>query len=119
MANITVTFGKWKDIQKTPRWPLVFASGDLSKEFTIEATGTVKRTVLEMPVFGSATVTGGLSIIDSDDVTIYDKTGMAEDDKHVRLVDEPVVGNNTVKVTLDTDPLSDGTCYVTLYLEGT
>lgn len=119
MADITVTFGKWKDIQKTPLWPLVFVSGDTEKEFTIEAKGTIKRTVLKMPAFSGAAVTGALSITDSDDTVIYNKDGMAEDDDHVRLVDEPVVGDNTVKVTLSADPLSGGTCYVGLYLEGT
>lgn len=118
MADITTTFGKWKDLQKTARTPLVFASGDTVKSFTIETTGTLKKIVFEMPTFSGASVTGAVSIENSDSVEIYEKTGMIENDVHVRTVDELLVGENTIKVTLSTDPLSDGTCYVTLYLEG-
>jgi hypothetical protein len=42
---------------------------------------------------------------------------MAENEDHVRLTDEALTGTNTVKVTLSTNPLSSGTCYVALYLE--
>ena len=118
MADITMTFGCWKSLYQSPRKEVIFESGDTVKSFTIDGTGTFKRIVFEMPVFSGAVVTGTVSIENADENEIYAKSGMAEDAVHVELVSEPVVGENTVKVTLSTDPLSSGTCYLTFYAEG-
>jgi len=108
----------FEPLTKTPRTELAFVSGDTVKSFTITATAKATLAVLEMPSFSGAVVTGTLSIENSDSVEIYSKGDMAENETHVIVTSVPLVGINTVKVTLSTDPLSSGTCYVTLYLEG-
>lgn len=118
MADINMGFHTRKPLKKTDRIPLVFASGDTVKSFTIDIIADLTRIVFEMPNFSGAEVTGAVSIENSDGKQIYNKDGMIESETHVRAVNEPLIGENTVKVTLSTDPLSDGTCYVTLYVKG-
>jgi len=103
---------------KTEREALAFVSGDTVKSFTLTVTARAKMIVLEMPTFSGAVVTGTVSVENSDSKEIYSRGDMVENETHVRTVDFPIVGTNTVKVTLSTDPLSSGTCYVTIYLEG-
>ena len=103
---------------KTEKTALVFATGELIKSFTVRVAATLEMIAFEMPAFAGADPTGTVSIENSDGVEIYSKGDMVENETHVRLVDIPLVGENTIKVTLSTDPLSDGTCYVTLYFEG-
>jgi len=104
-------------LYQTTRKALAFTTGVTTLNFTIEAWANLKRIVFEMPSFSGAVVTGTVSIENQDDVEIYSKGSMAENDTHIRSVSVPLVGENTVIVTLSTDPLSSGTCYVTLYLE--
>ncbi len=105
-------------LAKTKRTPIAFVSGETEESFTMKASATIKRVILEMPAFANAVVTGAIKIENSDGVAVYEKTGMAEDETHVRTTNESMVGENTVTVTLSEDPLGSGTCYVTLYLEG-
>lgn len=108
----------FEPLTKTPRTELAFVSGDTVKSFTITATAKATLAVLEMPSFSGAVVTGTLSIENSDGVEIYSKGDMAENETHVRTISVPLVGTNTVKVTLNTDPLSSGSCFVTLSMGG-
>jgi len=105
---------------KTERTALAFVSGDTVKSFTLTATAKATRIVFEMPAFSGAVVTGVVSIENSDGKEIYASASGAEDDTHIYSPDPaiPIVGTNTVKATLSTDPLSSGTCYVAIYLEG-
>jgi hypothetical protein len=109
-----------KSLMKTDRRALAFVSGDTVKSFTLEAWAKATRIVFEMPAFSGAVVTGIVSIENSDGKEIYASAAGAEDDTHIYSPDPaiPIVGSNTVKVTLNTDPLSSGTCYVAIYLEG-
>lgn len=110
----------FKNLRKTTRRSLDFVSGDTMKSFTITAAANVSRIVFEMPSFSGAVVTGVVSIENSDGVKIYASSAQAENDIYVLKPDPSVfiLGTNTIKVTLNTDPLSSGTCYLTLYLEG-
>lgn len=127
MADITVIphgdgAGKklHKSLMKTNRQALAFVSGDTVKSFTLEAWAKATRIIFEMPTFSGAVVTGTVSIENSDGKEIYASAAGAESNTHVYSPDPaiPIVGSNTVKVTLNTDPLSSGTCYIAMYLEG-
>ena len=110
----------FKTLIKTERTALVFASGETVKSFTILTWAKITRIIFEMPSFAGAVVTGVVSIENSDGKEIYASAAGAENNTHVYSPDPgvPLVETNTVKVTLNTDPLSDGTCYVTMYIEG-
>jgi len=107
---------------KTGRKALVFASGDTVKSFTINANALTHSIIFEMPTFSGAAVTGTFSIENSDGKELYSNGGVAEGAVDMKFpedsIERPLVGDNTVKVTLSTDPLSDGTVYVTMYLQG-
>ena len=107
-----------EDMYKLERTALAFTTGVLTLNFTVEAWAKLSLIVFEMPKFTGADPTGTVSIENGNDVEIYSRGLMAEDETHVRTVAVPLAGDNTIKVTLSTDPLSSGTCYVTLYLEG-
>jgi hypothetical protein len=107
-----------KSLVKTDRKALAFTSGVTVLSFTLRAWARAKMIVLEMPTFSGAVVTGTVSVENSDSKEIYSRGDMVENETHVRTVDFPIVGTNTVKVTLSTDPHSSGTCYLTIYLEG-
>lgn len=104
---------------KTDVESLAFVSGDTVKSFTVTGSYKVIRIILEMPTFSGAVVTGVVSIENSDGVEIYASSSASETNTHVFSPDPgvPLVGVNTVKLTLSTDPLSTGTCTVSLYLE--
>jgi len=107
-------------LSKTDREALEFASGDTVKSFTVTASGEVIFILVEMPTFSGAVVTGVCSIENSDGVKISSSPTCAENTVTPFSVEPaiPLVGTNTVKITLNTDPLSSGTCYVTMYLKG-
>ena len=106
-----------EEISKTERTALAFDSGVTVKSFTLTATAKATRIILEMPSF-SATVVGVVSIENSDGVEIYESAACDESNTHIIAPDPvvPIVGTNTIKITLDTNPLSSGTVYVTIYL---
>ena len=111
-------------LAKTEREELAFVSGDTVKSFNITVSAKLLQVIFEMPSFSGAVVTGVFSIENSDGVEICTtaaiSTTLAENTVHQLSLDPAIVliGTNTVKVTLSTDPLSSGSCYVTLYLEG-
>lgn len=114
------SFPMYEALVKTERETLAFISGETVKNFTLIATATVTMIILEMPAFSGAAVTGVVSIENSDGVEICASPTCAEDTVYQFLLDPaiPLIGTNTIKVTLSTDPLSSGDCYVTLYLNG-
>ena len=107
-----------KTLIKTDRQSLAFSSGDTVKSFTINANALTHTFILEMPSFSGADVTATFSIENSDGIELYSESGLAENADHVMFAARPLVGDNTIKVTLSTDPLSSGTCYVSMYLTG-
>ena len=104
---------------KTTPESLAFLTGDTLKSFTVTGNYKVTRIILVMPTFSGAVVTGVLSIENSDSVEIYSSSAASETNTHVYSPDPgvPLVGVNTFKLTLSTDPLSSGTPTVSLYLE--
>ena len=108
----------YEKIVLTSREALAFTSGDTVQSFTInESSATTHTIILEMPDFAGAVVTGTLSIENVNGTEIYSNSGLAENTTHVMSAVKPLVGLNTVKITLSTDPLSSGTCYVSLYIK--
>ncbi|MCK4814688.1 hypothetical protein KA005_02870 [bacterium] len=101
-----------------PRTELAFVSGETVKSQVIRANALVNRIVLTLPAFSGATVTATLSIENPDGEEIYSKGSLVEDESHVIITEVPIIGDNTFKITLDTDPLSSGTCYLTVYVRG-
>ena len=106
----------YKELVMVDRQPLAFTSGDTVKSFTINTNALTHTMILEMPSFSGAVVTGTFSIENSDGNEIYSESGLAENTNHVMFAVRPLTGDNTIKVTLSTDPLSSGTCYVSMYL---
>jgi len=107
-----------KTLYKTTRNALAFATGDTVKSFTLNATANAIFAIFEMPTFSGAAVTGTISIENSDGTEVYANGSVAEGATDLAAISIPLVGANTIKVTLSTNPLSSGTCYVTFYLEG-
>jgi len=107
-------------LYKAPRQTISIVSGTTVYSFTIDANGLATRIILVMPSLSGAVVTGVVSIENPDSTVIYESAACAENDTHILAPDPgvPIVGTNTVKLTLSTDPLSAGTGYVTIYLEG-
>ena len=125
MADVTIIplpDGSGKKINKslyhTARQALSIVSGTTVYSYTIEATGHAERIVLEMPTISGATCTAKLTIENRDSKEIYESpnTVMAENDTHVMVTSVPLVGTNTVKLTLSTNPLSSATAYVSIYV---
>ena len=107
-------------LYQTPRQAISIVSGTTVYSFTIEANCYAERIVLEMPAISGAVCTAKLTIENRDSKEIYESpsTVMAENDTHVMITSVPLVGTNTVKLTLSTDPLSSATAYVSIYVEG-
>ena len=105
---------------KTERTAISIVSGTTVYSFDITVSGNAKRILLEMPAISGANPTAKLTIENSDSKEIYESpsTVMAKDDDHVMITNVPLVGTNTVKLTLSTNPLSSAIAYATIYLEG-
>lgn len=109
------------NLVKTARTALTFAATGLVQSFTIKASALAVRIIFEMPAFAADTVTGVVSIENSDGKEIYASSAGGESDTHVYSPDPPVpiVGTNTVKVTINKAAGgSGGICYATIYLSG-
>ena len=107
-----------RGLVKTARTALAFVSGVLIQSFTIQAWALTHTLVVEIGTFESASPGAIISIENSDGVEIYVSSYLTEGSTNIISVVKPLVGENTVIITLDTNPLSDGTCYVILYLTG-
>ena len=107
-------------LYQTARKSLAIVSGTTVYSYTIEATGLATRIILVMPALSGAVVTGVVTIENVNSEVIYESAACAENDTHILAPDPgvPIVGTNTVKLTCSTDPLSSGTGYITLYMEG-
>lgn len=107
-----------QSLYKSTRRELAFISGDTVKSFTLNATAITYSLVVEIPSFSGATVTAVCSIENSDGVEIYASDALNENSVNVIKTERPLVGDSTVKITLSADPLSSGSCYVTIYVTG-
>ena len=106
-------------LMKTDREELAFVSGDTVKSFTLSVSAKLEYVVIEMPTFSGADVTGVLTIENSDGVEFSESPVCEENTVNPFPLSPatPMIGTNTVKITLSTDPLSSGSCYVTMYFE--
>jgi len=103
----------------TDRKLLSFVSGTTVYSFDIYANALTHTIILTMPTISGAVCTATLSIENSNGEEIYASAStLAEATVHVLSTEKPLIGKNTVKVTLSTDPLSSASCYVTMYLQG-
>lgn len=107
-----------QSLYKSARRELAFVSGDTVKSFTLDATAITYSLVVEIPNFAGASVTAVCSIENSDGVEIYASDALDENSTNVIKTERPLVGVSTVKITLSADPLSSGSCYVTIYVTG-
>jgi len=107
-----------QSLYKSTRRELAFISGDTVKSFTLNATAITYSLVVEIPSFSGATVTAVCSIENSDGVEIYASDALNENSVNVIKTERPLVGDSTIKITLSADPLSSGSCYVTIYVTG-
>jgi len=116
-ADVDLTGRLPATVTMAERQKLSFVSGVTVKSFTLKAMGFTDKIIVEMPAFGGAVVTGTLSIENMDGKEIYAEATLAEDTDYCLPPEQvPIVGKNTVKMTLSTDPLSSGDCYITVYL---
>lgn len=107
-----------KTLVMTDRTALAFTASSTENSFTINANAFTHTIILETPDFTNA-VTSTLSIENSNSVELYSESGLAENTDHIMFAKRPLVGDNTVKVTLSgVAGGSGGTAYVTLYLTG-
>jgi len=125
ITSIPLPDGAAKKIHKSlymaPRQTISIVSGTTVYSFTIEANGLATRIILVMPdITGAVGVTAVVSIENVNSEVIYESAACGESDTHILAPDPgiPIVGTNTVKVTLSTNPLSSATGYATLYLSG-
>lgn len=119
MADITSSIQENKDtLDKIPKTELAFVSGVTVKTVTINANALTTRIILAVPVFSGAVVTAKLTIEDTDGNEIFEWCDLCEDETHVRITEVQLIGDNVFKVTLDTNPLSSGSCYLSGYLKG-
>lgn len=104
---------------KAPRTSLAFTTGVQVLSYVLYGRADVCYIIFEMPSF-NAVVTGVLTIENKDGTTVYASSSSAESTIHLLAPDVPVpiIGKTTIKITLNTDPTSSGTCYVTPYLKG-
>jgi len=111
-----------KDLYMVPRQTISIVSGTTVYNFTVDATAYCTKISLVMPALSGAVVTGVVSIENYNDDPVYESSACAENDDHILTPEgkgAPLVGDdNDVKLTLSTDPLSTGTAYITLYLDG-
>lgn len=106
-------------LSKTDKTAIEFESGDTIKSIEISARAIVSQIVFTMPSFSGAAVTGTLSIENEDGDEIFSQAGLTEDETHVVIFNMlQISGVNIFKVTLSTDPLSSGTCYISMSCRG-
>ena len=119
MTTITSSIQENKDtLDKIPETEIAFESGNIVKEVTINANALTSRLILKVPVFSGAVVKAKLTIENEDGTEFFEWYDLCEDKTHVRITEVQLMGDNVFKVTLDTDPLSSGSCYLSGYLKG-
>lgn len=103
---------------KTKKEVVAIAAGATVGSFTLLMSALTHTIVLILPNWTNA-VTATISIENSDGDEIYSNSGLAENQTHVIVVEKPLVGLNTVKITLSGVPGgAGGDTETTLYLVG-
>jgi len=109
-------------LAKTKRTTVAIVTGTLIYTVqTIKVNANATRILLEMPALAGDTVTADLKITNSDGVPVYEtSSAVGENDTHILPLDPvvPLVGTNTVVLTLTKDSGGSGEAAVTIYVEG-
>lgn len=107
-----------KTLYKTNPKTVNIGASDTVGSFTIKAWALTHTIVLVLPDW-STDRTATISIENSDGNEIYSNGTLAESMTHVMSVEKPLVGENTVKITLSGVPGgTGGDTETTIYLIG-
>lgn len=103
-------------LEKVPENSQVFAATGQVKSYSLSATAFTHTIIVIVPAFTNA-ITAILSIENTDGHEIYASGALAKGTTHVLAVEKPLVGDNTVKLTLSGDAGgTGGTIKTTIYL---
>ena len=106
---------------KTERTEVLIDTGTLIYTVrTIKANANVTRIIVVMPSLTADDVTAILSITNSDGDVIYESYACDENGVNIIAPNPavPLVGTNTIILTLNKDSGGSGTAYASIYLEG-
>lgn len=107
-----------KHLYQTDEYEKAIAADATVGSFTINANALTHTIVCFLPNWTNA-VTGTLSITNSDSREIYSIAALAKNTVHVLAVVKPLVGTNTITITLSGVPGgAGGTTATSLYLTG-
>lgn len=110
-----------KDLEKTDENTQTFGITGTTKTYTIYANALTHTLIVVIPDY-SNTITTTITIDNADSNEIYNSTGLTQNTTHVIAVEKPLVGLNTITITLEGNAGgSAGTTYdvdTTLYLQG-
>ncbi len=102
---------------KTAAKTVAIAADATAASFTVLASAKTHIIILKLPDWTNA-VTATLSIENSDGNEIYSEDALAKDTTHVMITSRPLVGKNTVKITLTGVPGDAIEPETTIYLVG-
>lgn len=104
---------------KTVEKEVDIGAAETSCSFTITISALTHTIVCFLPAW-SAAVTGQITITNSDGREIYASVDtLAKNTVHVLAVEKPLVGENTITITLDGAPGgTGGTTATSIYLTG-
>jgi hypothetical protein len=94
-------------LEKVPENSQTFGTTGKVKSYSLSATAFTHTIVVVIPDFTND-VTTVLSIENADDHEIYASGSLAKNTTHVLAAEKPLVGNNTIKLTLSGD--AGGSC---------
>ena len=108
-----------KTLYQTPEYEKAIGAAAPSCSFTIDATALTHTIVCFLPNWTNA-VTGQLTITNSDGREIYASVNtLAKNTVHILATVKPLVGTNTVTITLSGVPGgTGGTTATSIYLTG-
>ncbi len=107
-----------KTLYKTDPKTVAIAADATVGSFTIHAWALTHTIVLVLPDWTNA-VTAIISIENSDGNEIYASSSLAESSTHILSTEKPLVGTNTIKITLSGVPGGGGgNTITTIYLAG-
>lgn len=107
-----------RSLARTPKTALAFGASDTVKSFTLEIAALTHTIIVIIPNWTNA-VTAVLSIENADSDEVFSSGPLFEDSTHDIITEVPLIGLNTIKLTLSGAPGgSGGTANVTVYIQG-
>lgn len=105
-----------KSLEKVPENSQTFGGTGKIKSYSLSATAFTHTIIVVVPSFENA-ITVVLSIENPDGHEIYASGGLTKGTTHILSVEKPLVGDNTIKLTLSGDAGgSGGIVKTTIYL---